>query len=774
MRKFFYYLLKPDGRSGQVVNGVVTYSGQPKPLPQTPDGWQELLIEFNRSVERHGVDATATLPLGFVRDGAKIIRDAMYKETIEASLLLLIQKLTLVITDTTFKWVYKYFYRGELDLSKVEDTQDKIEVPILEGGLNKLVKANFDTVYEFPMNDPVCVNLRHDGITLEGKANYTALDDLEISYALYGTHAALPVTFISMEQKAGGFAFFSQSVEEIPGTTTWDERLEFTNFIVQAAANNHAPIDVHITGRLRWTCTERTASSLTFSLRFYRSNQLIADQDDYEIFDGTLIQGEDGEVDVDITIPLEPGERLYFDSNSFTFIGSSYSWEFLPDSNLSFAFEFRAAATYIPCYRRFDLYKKLIARITGSEDYAVSELCTEFNNLLLTCGDSIRGIEGATLKTSLSDFYKDTDATLMAGMAILPNGVEIEARETYYEIVDEVDLGNVTELKKIPATDISANTYKFGHEKQDIEDVNGKYDPNGNNQFTGPLTKTVKEYNAVSPYKAGPYEIEILRINFDGKTTTDADQDNDVYVIAATDPGTITDSVSFNAALGGITLTSRELWEVGQKIRITGSVSNDGVYDIGSVASFLDFVLISFVQSVTNEGPVSVTIEWLVGGVYELDRPDYDTLEGVPNDTIYNLPLLTPKTMLFRHGAWIRSMNYGLETQKIKFVSGKDNKNTSLLTELAGLTIDEDKDENISGLASPLFMPWYFVFKTEVPVTLAELIEENPNRSYKFTDEYGQEWQGFLRIAGIAPNEYSPQEFRLLAAPGQDLTKLIH
>ena len=29
-------------------------------------------------------------------------------------------------------------------------------------------------------------------------------------------------------------------------------------------------------------------------------------------------------------------------------------------------------------------------------------------------------------------------------------------------------------------------------------------------------------------------------------------------------------------------------------------------------------------------------------------------------------------------------------------------------------------------------------------------------------------------MAGIAPNEYTAQEFKLLAAPGQDLTKLIH
>ena len=119
-------------------------------------------------------------------------------------------------------------------------------------------------------------------------------------------------------------------------------------------------------------------------------------------------------------------------------------------------------------------------------------------------------------------------------------------------------------------------------------------------------------------------------------------------------------------------------------------------------------------------------------------------------------------------------MNALLDTQKIKFVNGTDNKNTELKTVLAGVTIDEDLDETIANFGDYMFLPWYFIFKTEVPVDLPELIEENQNRTYKITDEYGNEWRGFLRIAGIAPNDFTPQEFRLLAAPSNDITKLIH
>jgi hypothetical protein len=211
---------------------------------------------------------------------------------------------------------------------------------------------------------------------------------------------------------------------------------------------------------------------------------------------------------------------------------------------------------------------------------------------------------------------------------------------------------------------------------------------------------------------------------------------------------------------------------VGTKFRVTGSVDNDGVYEVEKVIyeSTTQTVYTNITITIA-EFVVSVLVEILEGNVYTLDRPAY-TLEGVP-ETIFNLPFLTPKTRLLRHGRWISSINYGLENKKIIFTSGKDNNNTDLKTTLAGVVIDEDKDEGIASLGSPLFIPFYFIFKTEVPLALAELIEENPNRSYKFTDEYGQVWNGFLKMAGIAPNEYTPQEFRLLASPSNDIKLLI-
>jgi len=67
LRNWRYYLLKEDGRSGRVINDVVTYDGSKKSLPQTPDGWQQVAIGYERPIDKHGLVTSFTLPLGFVR-----------------------------------------------------------------------------------------------------------------------------------------------------------------------------------------------------------------------------------------------------------------------------------------------------------------------------------------------------------------------------------------------------------------------------------------------------------------------------------------------------------------------------------------------------------------------------------------------------------------------------------------------------------------------------------------------------------------------------------
>ena len=761
MRKYLYYILKEDGRSGKVVNSTVTYTGTPTPLPHTPDGWQELQIAWERSAGDHGITRNFSLPFGFVRDGARIIRDAIYNQSLEEKLFLLIQTLTIVfVPNVSYNWLYAYLYKGELDLTAAEDSQDIISVPCLEGGLHKLVHANRATKYTFPF-DLESVRVDLDGILLEENANYIAAGTID-NDAFFEDHTT-PFSFVNREGTSEGTAFFTQVAESVAVKATYVG--SSTNYFVTNESG--ATITYRLHGTIRIMCTENLSSQ---SYRWFLTKD---DNTDIDIYNssGALVVGQEVEVEIDETFALDDGEKMFWIGRYYAGSGgTTIVVDFLDGSELNLTFESTADAKRVKAYTKDVLYRKLIGAVTGDEANASSELCEEFKHLLLTSGDAIRGLPDAEITTSLNEFFDDVDATLMAGLGIDNGLVRLEGREYFYDESDPVDLGEIKDLTVTPATELICNKFKVGHAKPDIEDINGKYDPNGSAEYTGPYTKVVKEYNIVSPYKAGPYEIESLRLNLTGKVTTDDNRDNDVYVLSCEPLEPLEVSIQFFAA-GYFVITSAEGLEAGQQIQISGSALNDGVYNIESIGSVLVAQIVSLSGTLVAEGPVDVTITILRGGVYALNRPAYDSIEGVPNDTVFNLPYLTPKTMLLRHFPWIRGMHYGLGTGKIKHNSS--DKNAELKTVLGGVTIDEDGEETINQGSGPMFLPFYFNFSSIVPTDLVDTLELTPYRCFQFTSPEGHVFTGFLYSAAMAPNEAREQEFKLLAAPSNDLNLLV-
>lgn len=781
--KFLWFLVKKDGRSGSVVNKVVTYSGTPKPLPQTPIGWMELLIAYERSIEDHGLVGTYTLPIGLVRDAAQIAREAVYKETIEVELMVLIQRLTLLLTPTTYEWFYKYFYRAELDFSQFEDGLDVFSVPALQSGLMRLLKSNRKTYFKFSMNDPRVVFVLMDGMEIENTIAGIVENGLSNDGGYFFKNHLLELNLVTAEV---GFLGTGKSVSRIRVGNTNSAIRATEGYFMKSTVTNNVEVDFDFDFTMEYTpAAPGLNPAAVFKIVVRRIDESNISTLQEELFSRNAAQGFNGSFTAQgsFIIPVVPGDELYlyaFCNIQGVSGDDQIRIVYNIDSETIFRVKFRYkhGQSYVRAFKRSDMYKMLIEKNTGDINNAISQLCIDNNNRVITCEGAIRGLDDAELTTSLDDFIKDCDATFMAGLSVLTNGIELEEREKYYDESDEIDLGIVKDFKKRPATDYMYNTYKFGHPKQTIEEVNGKYGFNGNNQFTGPVTKVIKEYNMVSPYKADPWEIETMRINFDKKNTTDSANSGQVYVLATDGTDTLIAEVSFWTLFNGIVISDAGGFRIGQQVRITGSVSNDGVYDVAGFGSLLIAQIVSFTQPIVDEGLVTVTIEWLSGAVHTLERPTFSTLDITPDfttATVFNVAYFTPKRMLLRHKRWLRSANAGLDSKKIAFASGgKENLNTKLKTIEAGVTIDEDLDETISSFGDYIFLPWEFIFKTQVPIDLPELIEDNPNRSFKITDEFGKVWRGFSLMAAIAANDYTPQEYKLLAAPSNDIKLLIH
>ena len=159
-------ILNEKGLSYYVdANGVVKTSSTPKPLKHMPNEWQNIELNFGRSSKYLGLERNFTSVYKFVKDGAKIIRNAIYNKTgIEEKLFFCLLKWNYL------NGLYEVYYKSEIDLLQIGDVPNiGTDVSMIEGGAAKLIKANESTIYEIPC-DELIVNIQ--GVTFLDKFNY--------------------------------------------------------------------------------------------------------------------------------------------------------------------------------------------------------------------------------------------------------------------------------------------------------------------------------------------------------------------------------------------------------------------------------------------------------------------------------------------------------------------------------------------------------------------------------------------------------------------------
>jgi hypothetical protein len=108
-------------------------------------------------------------------------------------------------------------------------------------------------------------------------------------------------------------------------------------------------------------------------------------------------------------------------------------------------------------------------------------------------------------------------------------------------------------------------------------------------------------------------------------------------------------------------------------------------------------------------------------GGYTLNRPNYDSISGVPDNTVYNTQI-TPMHNLLNRGNYWKSIFYQQPNTILRFETG--DKNQGFSTTLNGVTTKENNNVSVSQLSgTPLFMPYIINFTTETPFFFAETID---------------------------------------------------
>lgn len=766
LKKFLYFITERDGRSRQIVNDVVTSLSAKKPLAQAPDGNQDISIGWERSPTYYGNIRNFSLLLGFVMDGAKILRNDFYKFSTDRELWLLVKRLTYEWTDTTFKEYYKQLYKGQLDFATASDDQGgyRFNIGIMEGGLQRLLKANEATTYEIPF-DIDAKNVRMDGMYINGNfrwfiSPYEPLSDGYVGMFQLNNENPIPgLAIFDVQQLQTGGAPGAETLEYFAETTQDIAGVNITGQIIDLnTLGSPGPLSVTLYVYNRVSETLRLTIDLTPDDPYPENYNLIIDE----------------------TIDLLEGDRLFLKSASV----------FAGESNLQLTAKSKPLPSVIRGFTLYDTGKKLIEKITGSADNFESTLLLNLvsnfgREIILTSGDGVRGISNASLKTSWADYWKFVNVVLMTEMTITDK-IRIEERMNAYRTEAQgntaVELDEIKDLKVTPAIDLKGTSVKVGHQDQQVDDTNGKFDFNGFMIFSTSVKGIPdKQIDLQSSYKASPYEIEQTRANYEGKTTTDKETDNDVFALAVTpDPVTsFTSTVTFESdgtpfapgqPLMNITAPTPVI-AAGMKIRITGSTLNDKDFTVKSATPWFFGQLVVTNESIATEGVVNVTIEILEGQYYDLDRsiaitqlsdPDVDT---DTKDSVFNVAL-SPKRILLKHAPWLAGGLVNYAPGDLIFTSANRNK------ELIAGGITEKANVSVASLGSPMFLPYYFEFDVTSPVDMVEILEVTSNPIFAFTWK-DTRYTGFFIRGGIALNDLEEQTFKLLACPDNDLLPLI-
>lgn len=513
--------------------GAVTLSGVPYFLDFAPDGWNEIAIQNVVNKTYKGIDRSVTIPLGYVQDGAKILKHIFYTYGLGTEVFLSISSQQInYIPNVSYGFWYKQIYRGLVDWTTYTHAGTKITCTTLEDGFPKHLKANDKTVYEIPINVPDAVYVKLDGINLRQKLNYVYVDGLGIQVGGQSNGVILPIVFTIQEGDSTGVLHQSETYAIVPINSNVFAAAQ-NNFVLYNAGT--VPISFTVQGAFQIKCTQKTASQCSVTFRMGVGNNGVSTQNialSNQVF---LNLNQVFSYTVNTTVTIPAGQYLFFFATS-TLIGTSAAYEFQAGSKLDIKFTSRYQATYVRALRAQYVFSYLIKKLTNSEFKAApSQFLLDNYTKVLTCGNAIRGLDDAVLKISFEMFFKFFDCVYSAAINTVGNVVDIGQEEVIADLINTIDLPAPAHktFKVTVAKDLLINQIKIGYPeiKNEVGVLNGNEEFNDAMLFSTEGTISTGVLDKISPIKTSSYEVEKIRITTFEKNTTDFKSDNDLFAL---------------------------------------------------------------------------------------------------------------------------------------------------------------------------------------------------------------------------------------------------
>jgi len=243
----------------------------------------------------------------------------------------------------------------------------------------------------------------------------------------------------------------------------------------------------------------------------------------------TLTEAVESSIDFNTTVNFDSSDSLFFlfrTASQVTFFPSNFYFELItkPEPRVVYGL------------RPLTLLQQLVSRGTRGRFSGDSNFLRQFNKRILFSGDSLRGLQQSTINTSFDDFFKSFSSMYFMALKTSSGKLFMEKATTIYSgNGDVLELGEVTELKIEPATDMLFNQIVVGSKDVDYRRSSGRLEFNSESTFTLPIRSIDKDLNIVSPYKLGCFGQTFLYMDYDENSTKDTDGDKSVWCSEITD-----------------------------------------------------------------------------------------------------------------------------------------------------------------------------------------------------------------------------------------------
>lgn len=600
---FLFFLQNGQGQSYyRKPNGGIDYINAPTWLPESPHGWFDQELSFGRNNRYWGLNRSYTQTFTFYNDGADILRYLFYKKKgIEEPVYLVVLKLD----DSTD--IYQPYFKGEVDLSHMEDdVVAGVKANILEGGLQKLIKAYENTVFEIPCDGSIAENVEvlMQGIMFKAVFNYNVLPFTVRDQAFYA-----PIVFGTKQGNDVGVIKNDQKYQAYDITRLLDPTYDLGVYKCpnNAFSSIKAVPGMRVIGSWLPSATT-TAGHLFIATSLGTKHDLIA----------TSTLAANTTYSFDVTFDLAAGENMYL---CFESTGSTPT---LSSTQISFQFNSQFNDTTTFGIQPFDLLNLLLKKVANAASLPgfplhydlKSDLLLQNKNLVLTSGMALRQETNAVIKTSISHFFESFDALLSVSMGVeavttgLGEQLFFESlRYTLDTTNVNMALGEVAEFKITPALDLFFDVAKVGYPEQKYDEQQGNQEFNTTSQYRGPVKRVQKEFKKISVYRGDSNGIEYTRYLTGNTNVSNNKSDNDVFIINTDFTKTVSASVLIGIA-GNETLKGTGLIiPLIQYATKTGS-SFAGNFDFGTIYSPSDSI------RYTNSTPANVGLDISINGVY--------------------------------------------------------------------------------------------------------------------------------------------------------------